>query len=76
MGHHHHIEVTSTQPYVFPQRNKIIAIAMMVIGVVAIAAQFITGHPQKWGNLLMSNFIFMAMALGATFFLPCNMLLK
>ncbi len=69
MGHHHHIEVTSTQPYTFPQRNKMIAIVMMVIGVVAIAAQFITGHPQKWGNMLMNNFIFMGMALGATFFL-------
>ena len=58
MSHHHHIEVTSTQPYVFPQRNKMIAIVMMVIGVIAIAAQFMTGHHQTWGNLLMNNFIF------------------
>ncbi|MBK9319705.1 MAG: quinol:cytochrome C oxidoreductase [Bacteroidetes bacterium] len=69
MGHHGHIEVTSTQPYDFTSRNKMIAIVMMVIGVVAIIAQFATHHEQTWANLLWSNFIFMGMALGATFFL-------
>ncbi len=42
---------------------------MMVIGVVAIAAQFLTHHEQTWANLLMNNFMFMAMGLAATFFL-------
>ncbi len=70
MGHgHHHIEVTSTKPYEFTSKNKIIAIAMMVIGLVAVIAQFATHHHQTWGNLLMNNFYFMAMALGGTFFL-------
>ncbi|MBL0096135.1 MAG: hypothetical protein IPP46_06210 [Bacteroidetes bacterium] len=53
MGHHGHIEVTSTQPYDFTSRNKMIAILMMVIGVVAIIAQFATHHEQTWANLLV-----------------------
>lgn len=69
MGHHGHIEVTSTKPYDFTSRNKMVAIVMMVIGLVAIIAQFATHHEQTWANLLWNNFIFMGMALGATFFL-------
>lgn len=69
MGHHSHIEVTSTSPYIFPRRNKIIAFVLMAIGVISIAAQFITHHEQTWANLLMNNFVFLALALGATFFL-------
>src|SRR4051812_40030226 len=70
MAHgHHHIEVTSTQPYVFTSRNKIIAVVMIIIGLIAVIAQFATHNHQTWGNLLMNNFYFMAMALGGTFFL-------
>jgi hypothetical protein len=70
MGHgHHQIEVTSTQPYEFKSRNKIIAIVMIIIGLVSVVAQFATHHHQTWGNLLMNNFYFMVIALGATFFL-------
>ncbi len=70
MGHHNHpIEVTSTKPYEFTQRNKTIAIGMMAIGVIAIAMQFATHHEQTWANLLMNNFMFMGIGLLATFFL-------
>jgi hypothetical protein len=70
MAHgHHHIEVTSTQPYRFTSRNRIIAGSMIIIGLIAVIAQFATHHHQVWGNLLMNNFYFMAIALGGTFFL-------
>lgn len=69
MGHHGHIEVTSTKPYDFTSRNKMVAIIMMVVGLVAIIAQFATHHEQTWANLLWNNFIFLGLALGATFFL-------
>lgn len=69
MGHHHHIEVTSTQPYEFKSRNKMIAGLMIIIGLVSVIAQFATHHHQTWSNLLMNNFFFMIIALGATFFL-------
>lgn len=55
--------------YNFTQRNKIFCIVLIVIGVVSIAASFLTHSHQVWGNLLMNNFYFMAIALGATFFL-------
>lgn len=59
--------------YNFTQRNKIFCIVLIVIGVVSIAASFLTHSHQVWGNLLMNNFYFMAIALGATFFLLFNM---
>jgi hypothetical protein len=46
-----------------------IAGVMMIIGLLAIIAQFATHHEQTWSNLLMNNFMFMGMALCATFFL-------
>ena len=69
MGHHHHIEVTSTKPYDFTRKNRMIAGVMMIIGLLAIITQFATHHEQTWSNLLMNNFMFMGMALCATFFL-------
>jgi hypothetical protein len=70
MGHgHHHIEATSTQPYEFRSRNKMIAVAMIIIGLIAVIAQFASGYHQTWGNLLMNNFYFMAISLGGIFFL-------
>ena len=69
MGHHGNIQVTSTQPYTFTSRNKMIAMVMMAIGLISIIAQFVTHHEQTWANLLWNNFIFLALALGATFFL-------
>lgn len=69
MGHHHHIEVTSTKPYEFTIRNKIISGSMIAIGLIAVIAQFATGSNQITGNLLMNNFMFMGIGLCATFFL-------
>jgi hypothetical protein len=69
MGHHHHIEVTSTKPYEFTSRNKIVSGSMIAIGLIAVIAQFATGSNQITGNLLMNNFMFMGIGLCATFFL-------
>ena len=69
MGHHGHIEVTSTKPYEFTKRNRWVAGLMIIIGLVAVIAQFATHHEQAWANMLWNNFIFMGLALGATFFL-------
>jgi hypothetical protein len=70
MGHHSHTAVvTSTQPYVFTAKARWIAGSMLIIGVLAVIAQFVTHHDQTWANLLMNNFIFMGIALCALFFL-------
>ncbi len=66
---HQHKEVTSTQPYEFKTRSRMIAGIMIIIGLVAVVAQFATHYNQTWPNLLMNNYYFMLMALGATFFL-------
>jgi len=69
MGHHGPIEVTSTSPYEFTSRNKLVAMVMIAIGLLSVIVQFATHHEQTWANLLWNNFIFLGMALGATFFL-------
>ena len=66
---HQHIEVTSTQPYVFKTRGRMIAGLMIIIGLVTVIAQFVTDYTQTWPNLLMNNYFFMIIALGSTFFL-------
>jgi len=55
--------------YNFTQKNKIVFLVCMAIGVISISASFITHSHQAWPNLLMNNFYFMAIALGGTFFL-------
>lgn len=55
--------------YIFTQRNKIIAFVLMAIGIICIAASFITGSHQAWSNLLQNTFFFMSIALAGTFFL-------
>ena len=69
MGHHGPIEVTSTSPYEFTSRNKLVAMVMIAIGLLSVIVQFATHHEQTWANLLWNNFLFLGMALGATFFL-------
>ena len=66
---HQHIVVTSTQPYVFKTRGRMIAGLMIIIGLVTVIAQFATDYTQTWPNLLMNNYFFMIIALGSTFFL-------
>ena len=56
--------------YTVTKNNKNVAIALMVIGAISIGYGFSTGDTVRaWANLLISNFYFMAIALGATFFL-------
>ena len=66
---HQHKEVTSTQPYEFKTRNRMIAGIMIIIGLISVIAQFATHYEQTWPNLLMNNYFFMIIALGSTFFL-------
>ncbi len=49
---------------------KIIMIILIVIGVVAIAAGFLTGEATRtWSNILLNNFMFLSIALGGLFWL-------
>lgn len=45
-----------------------ISLVLIAIGLVSVILQFATGYHQVWANLLQANFMFMGMALCATFF--------
>ncbi|MCD4736795.1 MAG: hypothetical protein K8R53_12185 [Bacteroidales bacterium] len=55
--------------FVFKPVLKYIAIGLMVVGAIAIAAGFLTDPDRSWANLLLNNFYFLGLAIGASFFL-------
>jgi len=55
--------------YTFNQKNKTIAFVLIAIGVISIAASFLTHSHQAWSNLLQNTFYFMTISLAGTFFL-------
>ena len=58
-----------TMNYTFNQKNKTIAFVLIAIGIVSIAASFLTHSHQAWSNLLHNTFYFMTISLAGTFFL-------
>ena len=54
--------------YTVTKNNKLVAYAMIAIGVLTIAYGFMTHPHRQWANLLVDNFFFMAIALCGTFF--------
>ena len=60
--------------YIFTKNQKVVAILLMLIGVVAIITGFLVDPHRQWANLLISNFYFMAIALAGTFFVAVNYL--
>ncbi|MES1226495.1 MAG: quinol:cytochrome C oxidoreductase, partial [Bacteroidota bacterium] len=56
--------------YTVTKNNKMVAIILMAVGIISIAYGFSTGDTTRsWANPLIGNFYFMAIGLGATFFL-------
>jgi len=55
--------------FVFKPVLKYLSIGLMVVGAIAIAAGFITDPDRSWANLLLNNFYFLGLAIGASFFL-------
>jgi len=65
--------------FTFPQKTKTLTYALMAVGVVSIIAAFICDspvvpdehyhHTRAWANILVNSFFFMAIGLGAAFFL-------
>ncbi len=49
---------------------KIILGTFIILGIVAVLAGFLTGHADRsWANLLLNNFYFLSVALGALFWM-------
>jgi len=58
--------------YELTKNNRVITLAMIAIGIVAIAMGFMNDKTRAWAVLLQNNFYFTAMSLGATFFIAFN----
>ena len=57
------------EKFTFSSKLKYLSFALMLIGIIAIGIAFM-GNPQRaWGGLLLNNFYFLSLAIGASFFL-------
>lgn len=55
--------------FTIPKNLKLASFALMIIGAVIMVYAFIT-HPERaWANLLLNNYMFLSLAIGASFFL-------
>lgn len=48
---------------------KLISLAMIIIGIVSVAISIIQGGDRLWPNLLLNNYYFLSLAIGASFFM-------
>ena len=55
--------------YSFSKSFKIVCIALMAIGVISIAIGFISSPEKAWADLLLNNYYFLSLAIGASFFM-------
>lgn len=53
----------------FTRNFKYIALALAGIGVIAIVVAFIIDPERAWANILLNNYYFLCLAIGASFFL-------
>lgn len=53
----------------FPNRLKYLSFALIAIGIVAVTAGFMQSSQRAWANLLLNNYFFLSIAIGASFFL-------
>jgi len=54
---------------IFSKRFQYAAIALIILGGAALAYGFITQPDRAWANLLLNNYYFLSLAIGASFFL-------
>ena len=55
--------------FTFSTTLRIIMYGLMIIGVIAIVMGFMGDTDRIWANLLLNNFFFLSLAIGASFFL-------
>ena len=57
------------EKFTFSSKLKYFSFALMAIGIIALAIAFM-GDPQRaWADLLLNNFYFLSLAIGASFFM-------
>ena len=57
------------EKFSFPSKLKITSFVLIGIGIIAFVWGFLTNSDHAWGNLLLNNFYFVSIAVGASFFL-------
>lgn len=55
--------------YIFTKNNKTLSFVLMAIGLFSVIYGFVTNAERTWSSLLLGNHYFLAIALGALFFL-------
>jgi len=55
--------------FTFTPKLRFFTYALMIIGIVAIVVGFTSDSQRAWTNLLLNNFYFLSLAIGASFFL-------
>jgi hypothetical protein len=55
--------------FIFTPKLRYFTYGLMAIGIVALVAGFMTDTERTWANLLHNNFYFLALSIGASFFL-------
>lgn len=54
--------------FIIPRKLKLASLALVVIGLAIIVYAFITHSERAWANLLLNNYMFLSLAIGASFF--------
>lgn len=53
----------------FSKRYQYIALGMAALGLIVIVISFFTAPERAWANLLLNNYMFLSIAIGASFFI-------
>ncbi len=54
--------------YIFSDTLKYVAYGLMIFGIIAIFGGFFMNPQRMWVNLLLNNYYFLSLAIGASFF--------
>jgi hypothetical protein len=59
----------SDKAFVIPPKARLLALVMIAVGFIALAAGFFIDSSRTWTSVLLNNFYFLSIALGAMFFI-------
>lgn len=62
-------DINIEEKFVFKSNLKFVSLFLMLIGITAITIAFFTDKERAWANILLNNYYFLSLAIGASFFL-------
>ena len=57
------------ETFIIPKKARMVALLFIALGVLALVLGFINGSTRTWSVILINNFYFLSLALGALFFI-------